>query len=264
MSTIVQKNERREEMLLSALKTKKHLGTMEAAELLDISMSTARRLFTRLEKKGLILRTYGGVQSSPDVETDYYFEDVEQRRPDEKMRIGLYACELVESGDIIFLDSGTTLQRMAFALSRRIKEGAAKDVQIYTNSLENLKILQPACDVHLIGGLFRAKRKDFCGHLSEMVLQTIAFKKCFLGADGIRIHPTEGIMATDVFTARLNEIAAGRSDRIYVLADSTKFMRRSFIRYAPLEKADLFITDTDLEDGHAGLFAAAGANIRKV
>ncbi len=264
MSSLIKKKEYREDKLLSVLKVKKRMDTKEVVDLLGISESTTRRFFDDLEKKGVILRTYGGIQISPEWDTDYYFEDLQQRQTDQKMHIGEYACSLLTNGDIVFLDSGTTLQHLAVTLAQRIKDGDLADIQIYTNSLVNLKVLMQYCDVHLIGGLFRAKRQDFCGHLSEMVLNTIAFKKCFLGSDGISPGPTEGIMATDVYTAKVNEIVAARSDKIYILADSTKFMRRSFIRYASLDAPELFITDTGLSDDHLNVFEQIGVEIKRV
>lgn len=264
MGSLIEKKKYREDKLLSVLKAKKRMDTKEVVELLQISESTARRFFEDLEKKGMILRTYGGIQIAPESDADYFYEDLLSHQVDQKKRIGEYACSMVEEGDILFLDSGTTLQHMAAALAQRFRGGAVKDLEIYTNSLVNLKILAQYCDVHLIGGLFRNKRQDFCGYLSEIVLQTIAFKKCFLGSDGISLERSEGIMATDVFTARVNEIVAGRSDKIYILADSTKFMRRSFIRYASLEAPEMFISDADLSDSQYNLFASAGIRIVRV
>ncbi len=264
MGKRIKKKEHREDILLGVLKSKKRMDTAEVVELLQVSESTARRFFDDLVKKGVVIRTYGGIQLAPGSDADYYYEDLLGHQTDQKKRIGEHACGLVEEGDIIFLDSGTTLQHMAAALAMRFREGSVRDVEIYTNSLSNLKMLSPYCDVHLTGGLFRSKRQDFCGYLSEMVLKAIAFKKCFLGADGISPEKSEGIMATDVFTARVNEIVAGRSDKIYILADATKFMRRSFIRYAPLDAPELFITDTNLCDEQYGLLTAAGIQIERV
>ncbi len=264
MGTLGEKRAAREEKLVAALRNKKHMDTGEVVSLLGISESTARRFFDDLEKKGVVLRTYGGIQISPELDADYYFEDLQQKQTTEKKRIGEYASRLVEDGDIIFMDSGTTLQHMAVELAQRIKEGELRDLQIYTNSLINLKILMPYNDVHVIGGLFRNKRQDFCGYLAEMVLSNIVFKKSFLGADGISMDAGEGIMATDVFTARADEITAQRTDKMFLLADSTKFMRRSFIKYATLDAVDLFITDTSLSDEYYNLFIESGLEVARV
>ena len=246
MASLAQKKEFREEKLLDTLRLRKKMDTMEVVRLLGVSESTVRRFLSDLEEKGVVLRTYGGVQISPEWDTDYYFDASKRRRIEQKARIGAYAASLAQNGDVLFLDSGTTLAAMAASLAERIRQGEIRDLQIYTNSLVNLKTLSAHCEVHLIGGLYRSRRQDFCGHLTEMVLSAIAFKKCFLGTDGISIDPSEGIMATDAYTAKMGEVVVSRSDRIYVLADSTKFMRRSFIQYALLDVPDLFITDKEL------------------
>ena len=148
----------------------------------------------------------------------------------------------------VYLDSGTTIQQMALALARRFEKNDLEDVQIFTNSLQNLTILSEYCDINLIGGHFRGKRKDFCGYLTEMVLEAVSFGKCFLGADGVGINSGDGIMATDVFTAKINQIVSKRSEEMYLLLDSTKFVRRSLIRYAALEDAQMIITDNSLAE----------------
>jgi DeoR/GlpR family transcriptional regulator of sugar metabolism len=264
MGSLLLKNKYREDRLLGLLKVKKRMDTKEVVNLLDISESTARRFLAELERRGVVLRTYGGVRLSPEWDSDYYFDDLKRRRAEQKARIGAYAASLAADGDILFLDSGTTLAAMAVSLSERIREGAIRDIQIYTNSLVNLKALAPCAQVHLIGGLFRSKRQDFCGHLAEMVLSAIAFKKCFLGTDGISLEPSEGIMATDVYTAKMGEIIIGRSDQTYILADSSKFMRRSFIGYAPLDSPRLIITDRDLKGDPLSLLRQSGTSVKRV
>lgn len=264
MASLIKKKEERKERLLRALRAKKRMDTHEVISLLEISESTARRFLADLEKQGVVLRTYGGVHLSSEWDSDYYFDDVKRKSAEQKARIGAYAASLVSDGDVLFLDSGTSLAAMAASLSKRIREGAVRDIHIYTNSLVNLKALAPVTEVHLIGGLYRGKRQDFCGHLAEMVLSAISFKKCFLGTDGISLKPSEGVMATDVYTAKMGEIVIGRSDKTYILADSSKFMRRSFIGYAPLNLPALVITDRDLTGEPLSLLRQGGVPLKRV
>ncbi|MEG1515683.1 MAG: DeoR/GlpR family DNA-binding transcription regulator [Clostridia bacterium] len=264
MSSLSAKKSHREENVLSALQKKKYLKTGEVADMLNASECTVRRFFSDLEKKGMALRVYGGIKIAPSKHGEYYFENLQLRQSEQKQRIGEFGSRLVENGDILFLDSGTTIQQMALSLVVRFKQKELQDVQIFTNSLRNLTILAQYCDVNLIGGLFRNKRQDFCGYLSEMVLESISFEKCFLSADGVSIDAGDGVMATDVFTAKINQIVARRARGVYLLADSTKFVRRSFIKYASVEDVKMIVTDAGLPESVESALASLGPIIQKV
>ena len=110
------KNNPKEKLLMEELTKKQQMSIHEATEYLKISQATARRLFTKLEEKGRLVRTHGGVRITERALIDYQFEDLTNRQIDEKMRIGKYAASTVESGDAIYLDSGTTLTFMAYEL----------------------------------------------------------------------------------------------------------------------------------------------------
>lgn len=264
MSALALKTAYREESILNALRKKKYLKTCEAADMLNISECTVRRFFEELEKRGEVVRVYGGIKLPPNKQGDYHFENLQFRRSEQKRRIGEFAGSLVANGDIVFLDSGTTIQQMAFSLVERIKRTTLTDIQVFTNSLQNLMILSDYCDVNLIGGLFRSKRKDFCGYLSEMMLEVVSFEKCFLSADGISIDAGDGIMATDVFTAKINQIVTRRAGKVYLLADSTKFVRRSFIKYADVSDVCMIVSDSELAPDVQKTLHAFGPEIKIV
>ncbi len=234
------KQTERESLILETLKHKTKLNTLEVVELLEVSESTARRLFTELEQQGKVIRNYGGIQLAQDNAVDYSFEQLAQVNVREKRAIATFAVELIDDFDVIFIDSGTTLYQFCIALAERIEKGKLIDVTILTNSMANLQVLSPVSNVVLIGGEYRPKRMDFAGYASNRFLQLFSFTKCFLGADGI--HAEDGLMATDADTASLVEIASRRSDKTFVLADSSKLGKRSFVSYASLDRVDTLVT----------------------
>ncbi len=248
MRVLALKVSKREEMVMTALRNKKRLKTKDAAEMLGVSECTVRRLFEEMEKRGEVERVYGGIRLPVRKQNEYHFENQQLCQSEQKRRIGECASGMVESGEIIFLDNGTTIQQMALYLVERIKRNELSGIQVFTNSLRNLTILADYCDVNLIGGLFRGKRKDFCGYLAEMMLETVSFEKCFLSSDAISLLPGDGIMAMDIFTAKLNQIVARRAGKFFLLADSTKFSRRSFIKYAEISAVSKIITDRSLPE----------------
>lgn len=238
----MKKTERQERAILEQLGRKNTLTLSEAMTLLGMSESTVRRLFIRLENSGAAMRRYGGIQllhDSPAV--DYLYEQVEEQSVFQKRLIGRQAAGMVENGDVLYLDSGTTLACFCTALSARISEGELSGVTVFTNSLVNLEILAPRMTVNLIGGEYRPRRRDFCGYLAEEAVGGLHFTKCFLGTDGF--HLRYGFTATDFHTARLNELAIGNTDRRYVLMDSSKFMAASVVSYSREQTIHGVITD---------------------
>lgn len=238
----MKKVERQERMILEQLGRKKTLTLSEARALLDVSESTVRRLFIRLESSGAAVRRYGGIQLLHDSPMDeYQYEQVEGQAVFQKRFIGRHAATMVENGDVLYLDSGTTMACFCTALAARIAEGKLAGVTVFTNSLVNLEILGSYMTVNLVGGEYRPRRRDFCGYLAEEAVGGLHFTKCFLGTDGF--HLRYGFTATDFHTARLNELAIANADRRYVLMDSAKFMAASVVSYSKDQTIDGVVTD---------------------
>jgi DeoR/GlpR family transcriptional regulator of sugar metabolism len=236
------KSEMRKARLLEMLKPNGRIGVSAAADAFSVSEATIRRLFAQLEREGRVIRTHGGVQLAPHMNVDYSYRLSATHRIKEKTRIGNAAAQMIQSKDRIFLDSGTTVLKLAEALSIRLQSGELDNVLVLTNSLSYIDILAPHCRVILIGGEIRTDRNDVCGSVAEKNLQMFYVDRTFLGADGIALP--DGFMATDERTAKMNEIVIERTKESYVLADSEKLGVASFIRYASLEQVNVLITDT--------------------
>ncbi len=256
------KYELRKKKLMASLQVKKKMDVSEASELIGISPATTRRLFSRLAKEGDVVRIHGGIQIFPEVQGTYSYVLSNTTRLREKARIAERALELVESGDLLFLDSGTTILKLAEALVTRLESGELKELVIVTNSLLNYEKLARYCKVILAGGEVRLNRRDTCGQLAEKALQSLYTNKSFFGADAI--HPKKGLMTTDEWTNRMNDIVGRNSGEIYVLADSEKFGKSSLMTYAGLNDVSLIITDDGISSEEVEVYRAGGAHIEVV
>ena len=241
----VVKNDRQQQ-LMARLSVVQKLSLAEAMELLNVSESTARRMFAKLERDGLAIRTHGGVQSVSGAMTGYSFEYGARTNIERKTAIAKYAASCLEDGDVVFCDSGTTIQCLCAQIACRIqKEGL--NIKLYTNSLANLEMLSPHMQVNLVGGEYRGYRKDFCGYLTEQALQGLRFTKSFVGADGC---VGEGMFTTTDFdTACMNQIAIRNTEKTFMLADSSKFGISSHVVYTTLNDLHTVITDNAVEPG---------------
>ncbi len=235
----------REQELISRLSIVQKLSLSEAMELLSISQSTARRLFSKLEQDGKVIRTHGGIQSTNHAMAEYSFEHGAKINIEQKTAIGREAAKFLEDGDVIFCDSGTTIRCFCAEMVQRLQKDSL-NVIVYTNSLANLEILSPYLQVKLVGGEYRANRKDFCGYLAEQALNGLYFTKCFLGADGCVAG--RQFTTTDFETLRVNEIAMRNAEKTFMLVDSTKFALSSHVAYAPVQQIHTIITDNGIAD----------------
>jgi len=256
------KHELRSIRLLEMLQSSKRLDVQAVARSLAISEATARRFFSQLEEEGKVIRVHGGVQLAPQLGYDYSFRASAAHHQRQKLLIGARAAELVRDNERIFLDSGTTVLKLAETLSLRIQTGALRNLVVLTNSVTHLETIARWCKVILIGGEIRVERLDVCGSLAETNLQMFHVSKAFLGADAVNL--TSGFMTTDERTAKMNQIVVERADQAYVLADSSKFNKSSFVQYASFGQVETVFTDASLPRDTLAAYTEAGARIETV
>lgn len=249
------KNEIKEEVLTKlSLLGKLSLG--EVVSDFHMSESTARRLFAELEKEGSVIRVHGGIRAIDSGLTLYSFEQGEKTNMEKKTAIAKASISLLQDGDVIFCDSGTTIR----CFCAELVKCTSIHVKVYTNSLANFEILKQYMPVTLIGGEYRANRKDFCGYIGEQALTSLYFSKCFVGADG---WTGNGFSTTDFETARINETAMKNSEKVYLLTDSSKFSLSAHVAYAPLRDLSGIITDSDIPEKAEKIIKKAGVSLKK-
>lgn len=234
----------RDDKLLELLREHGTLTVAQVGREFGVSLPTARRMCAQLAHDGRVLRTHGGIRRLPEVRAEYSFEAVKNEHLEEKIRIARHASGLVRDGETLFMEAGTTVRQFAIALAERMRKGELGKVVVFTNSLINLDILHPRCEVILVGGRYRENRRDFCGYICEKAIRGLHFDVCFVGADGISVR--EGIMASDIETVSIDELLVSRSDRTVILAHAAKFSRHSLISYAAMSDVSLIVTDSAL------------------
>jgi len=240
----------RHRFITEVLSQRGRVLVQEVAELCQISLETARRDLTLLEKRGLLLRSHGGAvfvnqheiekHYVPAIEQGESFRDRSNQAPDQKTRIAKRALALINPGDCLLLDSSST----SWFLARQLP-----DIQlvVLTNSLHIIQTLAAKANVKTIGlgGEYSAKYEDFIGVLAEKLLTEFVINKLFFSCHGISHEG--GIRESNEHHARLKQQMLLSSEHKILLADSSKFGRRSFARICHYREIDTLITDT-LED----------------
>jgi len=201
---------------------------------------TIRNDLKALNQRGLIRRAHGGAVKVGTVSMDPSLKIKAELHADEKRRIGAAAAEMINDGDSVILDSGTTTHQIA----RQIKH--KKDLKVITNGLNIAMELFGAKDIQLIflGGVIRQNSLSAVGHFAEDILAQLSADKVFLAVDACDLE--FGLSTPNVEESQVNQAMARIAKERILVADSSKFGKRSLSRIIPVSEIDVIITDRGL------------------
>ena len=232
----------RHQYILTKIQQHGSLDVQTLCKELKVSSVTIRKDLKLLEDKSLLYRTHGGATLNNPYIVDRPVNEKELLQATEKMHIGLVAAKLIEENDSIIIASGTTV--LAFARNILPKETLTVITASLSVALE--LIHQPNVEVIQLGGALRKSSSSVTGPYAEGMLTESYCSKLFLGVDGIDLE--FGLTTTNALEAHLNRQMIAASQKIIVLADSTKFGKRGFGRICGLDKVDHIITDRGISD----------------
>lgn len=228
------------------------LRVEEAVDELGVSSATVRRDLDALADQQLIVRTRGGaVANASTGELPLRYRAVTQ--PEQKAAIAQAAANLVNPGEVIGFNGGTTTTLAAFEIGVRVSgedEFADDGITLVTNAINiaNDLIVRPRIRVVVTGGVVRARSYELIGPLSDLILPNISLDTLFLGINGLDF--STGIYANHEGEAAVNAALVASATRVVVLADSTKLGHTAFARIAPLASVSTVITDMDANPAH--------------
>ncbi len=231
---------RRLEKITDFLNTNKVATVGEISELIDKSESTVRRDLKELVKQGILEETSGGVKLPVKISKDVLYDERDMINANEKERIAKYAASLVETGDNLFIDSGTTTSRMIKYLSKTLME-----ISIFTNSTNvayECSIL--GIDCIMIPGKLKHETGGVVGDLTISFISEFTFDKAFLGANSITLN--KGYSTPDYKEALVKKTVTQNSVKNYVVSDHSKVNEAPGISFLGINEATL-ITDKDVE-----------------
>ena len=226
----------RHERILGKLKKHNTVKVAALAKELGISESTIRRDITELDNAGKLKKVFGGAVA---VNGDITFgeADVSQRtmiNVEEKELIARYAATMVQENDFVYIDAGTTTEKMIDYLDK-------KNVTYLTNGITHAKkLIQKGFDAYIIGGLLRPSTEAVIGSAAIEAVQHYNFTKCFMGTNGVDIE--RGFTTPDIGEAAIKTAVMKKAYMSFVLADHTKFGLISPVTFAELDEACI-ITD---------------------
>lgn len=227
----------RKDEIIRLLTEHRMVKANELAEQFQVSMETIRRDLADLEKEGIARRIHGGATLNTTYSMEPEYSDREMKNFEEKLRIGKKAVELVEDGDTIILDIGTTVLEFA-----RILKGKRK-VTVLTNSLMIAMTLMddPDITVIMLGGMVRCGEGTTSGFWSEEMVDGFFVDKLFLGVGAMESRT--GIMDYDILETNLRRHFLNHTKQVVALADYSKFGIKALNIVCPIKSIDYLITD---------------------
>lgn len=191
-------------------------------ELPGVSISTLRRDLKELEALGKVEHLSGGAVKLVSAVHEVSISTRSGLHGNEKDQIAQVALRLVEDGDTLYLDSGSTCT----ALLRLLLD---RDVTIYTTDASACLIKsETRAQLIVVGGEFNHVNSSFCGSMTESILRDLYFDKAFIGTNAI--DEDRGIMTPSYVEATKKRIVRENSNKVYVLCDSSKFYKFSNVR----------------------------------
>ncbi len=238
-------------------------GFVRVTDLRDrfgISEVTLRADLDALADASVLQRIHGGAISNAR-RSEQPFEQVSLAAAAEKRAIGVAAAALVESGQAIVLDVGTTTTAIASALVAR---GELRDLVIITNALNVAAILEPAIPrftVIVSGGTLRPLQHSLVDPLAGAVFERIHADLAFIGCSGV--DAVAGITNVNLPEADLKRRMLAAATRAIVVADGSKLGLRYHSRVAPLEEIDALITDAGASPAEIAALESAGLEVTR-
>lgn len=209
-----------------------------------------------MEKAGKLKRTHGGAipADKASFELDSARKKIVNSR--EKQTIAAYCSSLIEDGDTIALDCGTTILELAKCLTKK------KGLTVVTNDIHIATYLEEetSCNIIVIGGILRHGFECTVGPIALSTLKGLNVDKAFLGANAFSI--AKGFTTPDLNQAEIKKAIIHSAVKRFILCDSSKFGKTSFVEFASVDDIDHLVTDQNVPEHIRQHFHEQGSSIQ--
>jgi DeoR family transcriptional regulator, aga operon transcriptional repressor len=217
----------------------------ELSKEFNVSEVTIRNDLDQLEKKNMLVRARGGALcSESNVSADNRLSDKAKLHHDEKSRIGKCAAKLINDYDTIIIDSGTTTMEIIKNLPE------VNELNIITNALNIVNHLvaqnNPNVNIIMLGGYLRKNSLSLVGPLADKNLMHLFVDKVFLAIDGFDIK--YGVYTPNIEEAYINQKMIEVAKEVILVADSSKFQRKSMGFICETSRIHTVVTDDGISD----------------
>jgi len=215
-----------------------------------------RRDLERLEQEGILERTHGGAILSQRMILEPEYLQRAQHHPEEKRRIGAMAASLIENGDIVFINSGTTTTQVI----HQIRDDS--EITIFTNNMNAaLEMGEPGFHHYLVGGEYQPRSKSLAGRFAIENLKQVYANKAIFGVDGISLK-YGCTVPTNAEAEVVQQMIQRTTGQIIIVADHSKWGVVSNFQIATIDEIDVLVTDEALDQ--SALEALGAHSVKRI
>jgi DeoR family transcriptional regulator of aga operon len=246
-------------VILSELEQRERVTVDQLATLLGVSKVTIRSDLETLHRQGLVHRTRGGALKPLATNGELPLEQTRKQRAHEKRRIGEVAAALIEEGDTVFLDVGSTTTEIARSLSPLLR-----GVTVVTNGLNIAVELEklPNVNVVVTGGTLRRLQHSLVNPFGLRLIESIHADKLFLGCNGV--SAVAGITNRNLEEAEIKSCMTANAREVIVVADHSKLGHIATAAVAPLSRVARLITGRGADPVRLSELRTAGLDVTTV
>ena len=229
------------------------IDVKEVAHFLETSEITVRRDLAILAEQGLLIRTHGGAMTVSLSQMPVSFAQKSAFNAEQKDEICKKAVSLIQEGDVVFLDCGSTVFRMC-SLIRNL------NIKVVTNSLPIInELIGSSVSLNFAGGEIDFERQAAHGKIAVEHFQRYRADKAFVGIDGISLK--NGLSASSEKEAEITMAIAQNARETFFLCDSSKLETDRYFPFAPIDFVQNLITDSKASEHILEAYKTVGINI---
>ncbi len=240
-------NQRRE-VILDMIKEDGHIKVAKLSTLFKVTEVTIRQDLEKLENEGFLIREHGGAYLKNVDKQVKSIRLQNQNNLNEKKAIARIAIKMIEDGDTIILDSGSTTTEIANLIHN------FKNLTVITNALNIAFILggEPGINLIVTGGEFKAPTLSLTGQKAADFFQNLHVDKLFLATAGLTLK--SGLTYPSISDICVKRAMIESADAVYLVADSSKIGKNSFASLGALSLIDYLITDSKVNENDLTIF----------
>ncbi len=248
----------RQQRIIALLSTARFMSVKDLSKELDVSEMTIRRDIPVLVSNGAVKQVYGGLTYVPDESQvkNYSFSLEKTRNQELKTRIAEVAISMLDNGEVIFLDSGSTVENLAVRLAE-----TDKNLTVITNSFIALEYVtrSNSCSVIVPGGVFNSRSKVFYSQEANTFAEHFRVNKCFIGATGFDMGL--GVTCSFLEDGPIKTSMMRNSQDKILLIDSSKFGKVSTFAFAKISDFSCVITDNGIPSEYKDYILSNGVRL---
>lgn len=212
----------------------------ELCKIYSTTPVTIRKDLDLLEKEGMLKRTHGGAILYKPLFHGLALNEKEKLHAEEKERIANEAIKMINEGDVVILDSGSTTTQLA----KKMKD--LKGITVITNAINiAFELANSELEIILTGGSLQKNSSTLIGPFAEEILRKISADKLFHGVDGIDYEI--GLTTPNITEANTSHVMMQRASENILLVDSSKFDRRSLGVICQIKDINKIITTKKMD-----------------